>query len=60
MELRSGDIEAMFILARCYYMSGQYRRALDQYDMIINTSSDPRRRNEAEENKRTVQEVYSG
>jgi tetratricopeptide (TPR) repeat protein len=60
MELRSGDIDAMFILARCYYASGQYRRALDQYDMIINTSSDPRRRSEAEENKRTVQEVYNG
>jgi tetratricopeptide (TPR) repeat protein len=58
MELRSGDIDAMFILARCYYMSGQYRRALDQYDMIINSSSDPRQRSEAEENKRTVQEVY--
>jgi tetratricopeptide (TPR) repeat protein len=60
MELRSGDANAMLILARCYYLSGQYRRALDQYDMIINTSKDPRRRSEAEENKRAVMEVYGG
>jgi tetratricopeptide (TPR) repeat protein len=60
MELRSGDIDAMFILARCYYMSGQYRRALDQYDMIIATTKDVRRRNEAEENRRAVQEMYNG
>lgn len=60
MELRSGDVDAMFVLARCYYMSGQYRRALDQYDMIISTTKDARRRNEAEENKRIVQEVYNG
>jgi tetratricopeptide (TPR) repeat protein len=58
MELRSGDANAMLILGRCYYMSGQYRRALDQYDMIINTSKDPKRRSEAEENKRMVMEVY--
>jgi tetratricopeptide (TPR) repeat protein len=60
MELRSGDVDAMFILARCYYMSGQYRRALDQYDMIISTTKDARRRSEAEENRRIVQEVYNG
>jgi tetratricopeptide (TPR) repeat protein len=60
MELRSGDINAMFILARCYYMSGQYRRALDQYDMIISSTSDTRRRSEAEQNKRAVQEMYNG
>jgi tetratricopeptide (TPR) repeat protein len=60
MELRSGDIDAMFILARCYYMSGQYRRALDQYDMIISTTKDSRKRAEAEENIRAVREVYNG
>lgn len=60
MELRSGDVDAMFILARCYYMSGQYRRSLDQYDMIIGTTKDPRRRSEAEQNKRVVQEVFNG
>jgi tetratricopeptide (TPR) repeat protein len=60
MELRSGDANAMFILARCYYMSGQYRRALDQYDMIISTTKDPKRRSEAEANRRAVMEVYNG
>ncbi|MDR1470855.1 MAG: CDC27 family protein [Spirochaetaceae bacterium] len=60
MELRSGDIDALFILARCYYMSGQYRRALDQYDIIISTTKDSRQRAEAEENRRAVQEVYNG
>jgi tetratricopeptide (TPR) repeat protein len=60
MELRSGDIDAMFVLARCYYMSGQYQRALDQYDMIISTTKDARRQAEAEENKRVVREVYNG
>jgi hypothetical protein len=59
MELRSGDTNAMLILARCYYMSGQYRRALDQYDMIINTAKDPKRRSEAEANRRAVLEVYN-
>jgi tetratricopeptide (TPR) repeat protein len=57
MELRQGDIEAMFILARCYYMSGQYVRALDQYDMIIGTASNRDRRAEAEENKLIVREA---
>jgi tetratricopeptide (TPR) repeat protein len=60
MKLRSGDVDAMFILARCYYMSGQYRRALDQYDVIIATTKDARWRNEAEENRRAVQEMYNG
>jgi tetratricopeptide (TPR) repeat protein len=60
MELDSGDVNAMLILARCYYMSGQYRRALDQYDMIISTAKDPRRRSEAEQNKQAVLEAYGG
>jgi tetratricopeptide (TPR) repeat protein len=60
MEMRSGDVSAMFILARCYYMSGQYRRALDQYDLIVNTSKDPRQKREAEENARTVREAFNG
>jgi cytochrome c-type biogenesis protein CcmH/NrfG len=53
-------VNALFILARCYYMSGQYQRAIDQYDMIISTTKDPKRRQEAEENKRAVREVYNG
>lgn len=60
MELRSGDVDAMFILARCYYMSGQYNRALDQYDMIINSAASREKRAEAMENKRVVEDIIRG
>jgi tetratricopeptide (TPR) repeat protein len=60
MELRSGDVDAMFVLARCYYMAGQYQRAIDTYEQIMTTSRDKGRRDEAAANIRTVREVWNG
>jgi tetratricopeptide (TPR) repeat protein len=57
MELRSGDVDAMFVLARAYYMLGDFSRANEQYDEIINSSKDRSKRDEAMENKAYIRDL---
>jgi tetratricopeptide (TPR) repeat protein len=51
LEQSSNDVEAMFVLARAYYMAGLSRPAVDLYDRIINRTKDAAKRAEAEKNK---------
>jgi tetratricopeptide (TPR) repeat protein len=51
MENRSGDAEAMFLLARAYYASGQYHKAVDWYDRAIPLIKDEERRHDAQQNR---------
>ena len=41
------DINAMFVLARAYFMTGQNQRAVDMYDRIISSTRDRNIREEA-------------
>jgi tetratricopeptide (TPR) repeat protein len=59
MEIETKDYDAMFVLARAYYMTGEIEKATAIYDKILSTTKDEKRRAEAEENKALVlQEGY--
>jgi len=54
LELESRDVDAMFLLARCYYEAGENEQALEWYDQIIALTKDEVRRTEAEKNKKIL------
>jgi tetratricopeptide (TPR) repeat protein len=54
METRSGDADAMFMMARAFYMQGRLREAVDWYDKGIPLSNDKDKKAEAEENRRYI------
>ncbi len=54
LELRANDVDALFILARAYYMAGDNKKAVDSYDRIIAATRDSVKKAEAENNKKTV------
>lgn len=59
MEVETIDYDAMFVLARAYYVTGDIDRSVAMYDKILATSKDEKRRSEAESNKAIVlQEGY--
>jgi tetratricopeptide (TPR) repeat protein len=53
--LRSLEIspgaDAMFVLARAYYMIGSYQEAVSMYERIIDFTKDPEKREEAQLNR---------
>jgi tetratricopeptide (TPR) repeat protein len=51
LELMSRDVEAMFALARAYYMTGDYEKAVDLYDRILVSTRDAARQTEARNNR---------
>ncbi|GHT96502.1 hypothetical protein FACS1894141_6720 [Spirochaetia bacterium] len=57
---QKNDVDAMFHLARAYYVTEQFQNALDLYDRIITTTKDAAKRTEAENNKEIVLGVYYG
>jgi tetratricopeptide (TPR) repeat protein len=60
IEIAPSDVEAMFVLARAYFMTEQYGSAIDMYDRIIPAAKDAARKKEAENNKETVLKVMYG
>jgi tetratricopeptide (TPR) repeat protein len=54
LEISRSDVDAMFILARSYFMLENFRAALDLYDRIITLTRDENRRLEAENILRIV------
>jgi tetratricopeptide (TPR) repeat protein len=55
-QLVSSDTRSMFVLARAYYMTGDYERAIELYDRIIYRSKDPKLKTEAQNNKEIIQQ----
>ncbi|MDR1177462.1 MAG: tetratricopeptide repeat protein [Spirochaetaceae bacterium] len=51
LEIQTRDTDAMFILARAFYATGGYDRAVELYDEIISITKDSSRRRQAEDNK---------
>jgi tetratricopeptide (TPR) repeat protein len=60
LEIAPSDTDAMFILARAYFMTEQYGSAIDMYDRIIAASKDAAKKKEAENNKEAVLQVMYG
>lgn len=52
--------DGMFALARCYYATSQFQKAVDLYDKIISTTKAPDKKSAAEENKKqTLNMMYA-
>jgi tetratricopeptide (TPR) repeat protein len=47
LDLMSRDVDAMFVLARAYYMTDNYERAVDLYDRIVVSTKDTVKQDEA-------------
>jgi len=60
LDLLSTDIKAMFVLARAYYMTENYGKAVELYDRILARSKDPKVRAEAQNNKELIRGQANG
>ena len=60
LDISSRDVNAMFLLARAYYMTGEEEEALRLYERIIGTTRDPDKRREAENNRQLIMERRYG
>jgi len=60
VELTPNDIRGMFVLARAYYMTESYDRAVELYDRIIARTKDPKVKAEAQNNKETIRNLMYG
>ncbi|MDR1636977.1 MAG: tetratricopeptide repeat protein [Treponema sp.] len=59
LELMPRDVDGMFVLARAYYMTGQYAEAIDLYDRILVTTRDTKKQEEARNNRDYIRgQVY--
>ena len=54
MELSPNSIQGMSVLARAYYMTENFNRAIEMYDRIIERTRDPRVKEEAQNNKEII------
>ena len=60
LEISRNDTDAMFVLARAYFMTGDYERAVDFYTRIISVTRDEQRRSEARTNRQYILELIDG
>jgi len=60
VELAPSDVKGMFVLARAYFMTENYDRAVGLYDRIIARTKDPKVKAEAQNNKDTIRNVMYG
>jgi tetratricopeptide (TPR) repeat protein len=51
LELMSRDVDAMFALARAYYMTADYQKAVDLYDRVVVSTKDTAKQTEARNNR---------
>jgi len=58
LTIQSSDISAMFVLARAYYMTENFSKAIEQYDRIVSRTKDQKIREEALFNKDTIQGMF--
>ena len=60
MQLSPNSIQGMFVLARAYYMTENFDRAIDLYDTIISKSKDPKVKQEAQNNIELIRSLIYG
>jgi tetratricopeptide (TPR) repeat protein len=51
LELMNRDVDGMFALARAYYMTSSYEKAIDLYDRVIVSTKDTNKQREARNNR---------
>lgn len=54
LSIEKKHTEAMFVLARAYYVTKQYQKAADLYDQILTVTADKTLKADAERNKKVV------
>ena len=54
LEISRSDVDAMFVLARAYYMTRRFQDALDLYDRIIILTRDDQKRIDAQNNRQLI------
>lgn len=54
LSIEKKHTDAMFVLARAYFMEHDFQNAADMYDAIIRTTTAPEKKSDAEKNKKTV------
>jgi tetratricopeptide (TPR) repeat protein len=60
LELMSSDIDAMFALARAYYVTGDNNAAIELYDRVLSRTKDQNRKAEAQNNKEFIMRQLYG
>jgi tetratricopeptide (TPR) repeat protein len=60
LEISKNNVDGMFVLARAYYMTGHYQKAIALYDRIPSLTKDSQKQAEAEKNKRTILGLPNG
>ena len=60
IELAPNDVKGMFVLARAYFMTEDYDRAVGLYDRIIARTKDAKVKSEAQNNKDTIRNLMYG
>jgi len=60
VELAPNDVKGMFVMARAYYMTENYDRAVELYDRIIARTKDAKVKAEAQNNKDTIRNLMYG
>ena len=54
LEISRNDVDAMFVLARAFFMLERYQDALDLYDRIITLTRDEQKRIDAQNNRQLI------
>ncbi|GHU66417.1 hypothetical protein FACS189447_07220 [Spirochaetia bacterium] len=54
LDFSTNDVDAMFVLARAYFVTGDMERALALYNMIISVARDENKKREAQNNRQAV------
>jgi tetratricopeptide (TPR) repeat protein len=57
MQIQRSDVSAMFVLARAYYMTENYAKAVETYDRIVSVSKDKKVKEEALSNREIIMEI---
>jgi tetratricopeptide (TPR) repeat protein len=60
LDINKSDTDAMFVLARAYYMIENYEAAVGIYDRIIGLTKDPVKKAQADANKQQVMDRWYG
>ena len=60
LTIETKNVDAMFVLARAYYVTYQFDKAVSLYDRIIATTKSEQKKADAEANKKTVLDASYG
>jgi hypothetical protein len=54
LTIEKRHVDAMFVLARAYYVDYQFEKAVNMYDLILSTTGDSQKIADAQLNKKIV------